>query len=201
MSLESLVAAIREEGRAQAAAIERAAEEEAAHIAAEAAREAERVRVEAQQEALQPLAVRRGPRILQAQLDAANVREAERALLVETALAAATKELKEIRAGSTYEALLARLLAEALAALDAPGAVLIEVDPRDEALLRALLTANGLTDDRPVTIRPSLHTGGGVCVATADGRLRVDNTVETRLARALPALRSDLARFFQAAEA
>jgi vacuolar-type H+-ATPase subunit E/Vma4 len=94
--------------------------------------------------------------------------------------------------------LLSRLLLEAVAALDVSGPLRVEVDPRDEALIRRLIADEHLLADRPVTIHPHLSTGGGLRVATPDGELRVDNRVETRMDRVLPELRTRLGLFFTA---
>ena len=80
-----------------------------------------------------------------------------------------------------------RLIREALEALGEGGARL-HVDPRDEETVRALLPR--LPGGLPMM--PDLETGGGVAVDSADGRIRVDNTFDSRLARAGEVYRREL---------
>lgn len=195
MSLESLAAAIAREAATRAAAVEGAAEQEATVVAEAAAWRAEQARDAARREAFRPAAVARELHRLNAELAAVELRQKALTNLVERVLAAATTELTAARQRPAYDAFLARMLEEAIAALDTPGAIHIECDPRDEARMRRLLPAN-----RPVTFDPSLHTAGGVCVAGSDRRIKVDNSLETRLANAQPALRARLGRFFNGTE-
>jgi vacuolar-type H+-ATPase subunit E/Vma4 len=198
MSLQALVGAIHAEGAAAVSQIEAEADRKIEAIRIDGARDAAQARREAAEAALRPLQAERKPLLLQAQMDATRSWEAARALLVETALAATTKRLHRLREQAEYPRLMSRLLLEAVEALDVSGPLRVEVDPRDEALIRKLIDEDGILGDRPVTIHPHLPTSGGLRLATPDGALRLDNRVETRMDRVLPELRTRLGLFFTA---
>jgi V/A-type H+-transporting ATPase subunit E len=95
--------------------------------------------------------------------------------------------LGRLREGGGYPGVLERLTREALDALSEPGAQ-VHVDPRDEASARALVE---FLPEKPQLI-PDLDAAGGVVVDSADGRIRVDNTFASRLARAGESYRREL---------
>lgn len=99
----------------------------------------------------------------------------------------ARQQLSRLRQRDDYPALLSTWLDEALAA--AHDAAVVSVHPDDEALARNLLAVR----DRQARLECTLNTWGGLLVASEDGRVVVENTVEARLARALPDLRPLLA--------
>lgn len=99
----------------------------------------------------------------------------------------AEERLGRSREGDGYPGVLERLTLEALEALSEPGAR-VHVDPRDEAIARAFVERLPGT---PVLIA-DLGVAGGVVVDSADGRIRVDNTFASRLARAGEVYRRDL---------
>ena len=103
------------------------------------------------------------------------------------AMAAAHAALARQRGQRWYAEVMERLIREALEALGEGGARL-HVDPRDEETVRALLPR--LPGGLPMM--PDLETGGGVAVDSADGRIRVDNTFDSRLARAGEVYRREL---------
>lgn len=106
---------------------------------------------------------------------------------LQRAVAAARGELARQRDQGGYPEVLERLVREALEALGEDGAR-VHVDPRDEAPVRALLAR---LPDGPL-MTPDLETAGGVVVDSADGRIRVDNTFDSRLARAGEVYRREL---------
>ncbi len=95
--------------------------------------------------------------------------------------------LGRLREGDGYPGVLERLTREALDALSEPGAR-VHVDRRDEASARAFVES---LPEKPQLI-PDLDATGGVVVDSADGRIRVDNTFASRLARAGEAYRREL---------
>lgn len=104
-----------------------------------------------------------------------------------SAVAAAREELACRRGQDGYPDILKRLLREALDTLGEDGAR-VHVDPRDEATVRALLQH----PPGAPPVLPDLETAGGVVADSADERIRVDNTFESRLARAEEVYRREL---------
>lgn len=115
--------------------------------------------------------------------DLARVREE----LLQGAIATARESLARQRDQSGYPDVLGQLVREALETLGEDGAR-VHVDPRDEATVRGLLAH--LSDG--LSVIPDLETAGGVVVESADGRIRVDNTFDTRLVRAGEVHRQEL---------
>jgi vacuolar-type H+-ATPase subunit E/Vma4 len=89
--------------------------------------------------------------------------------------------------------LLSRLIQEALddlsRSLEEREGIVLEADPRDRIIVQRLLA------ELPPDLRMSypLTCWGGVIARSADGRIVVTNTLETRLERAMPHLRRYLA--------
>lgn len=93
-----------------------------------------------------------------------------------------------------YPDLLGRLVDGALEALDSAGApVVLRADPRDRAHLESLIQDYG----PELRIEYDLDSLGGVIAESADGRLTVINTFESRLGRARRSLELTLAAVFE----
>ena len=197
MSLEAILDAIEVSGEAEVAQLRAEVESRARQILDEAERKASIRRAEALRAVLLPASGERARRLHHAKLEALRTIGEVRDRLVGTALAETRRRLAVIRANPEYPFILRRLTEEALDILgeeqtDSNRPVL-EIDPRDEALLRHIL--RDLSLDVPIT--PSLDCRGGVIARSADGRIVATNTLEARLERATPFLRRDLSAFFE----
>ncbi|MCQ8894523.1 MAG: V-type ATP synthase subunit E [Methanolinea sp.] len=91
----------------------------------------------------------------------------------------AAARLKEFRTSGEYPLLFSRLLREALHDMGQEKAI-VHVDPRDEPLCQEAL--RGLSGNHQVV--PDLTTWGGVVVSSPDEKVRIHNTLESRLERA-----------------
>ncbi|MGD2101099.1 MAG: V-type ATP synthase subunit E [Acidimicrobiia bacterium] len=111
-----------------------------------------------------------------AHLEAAQERRAAREQIYLEALEGARQRLGEVRSSPEYEAVLGKLLDEAVAVL--PNAGVVAVDPADVELMQHILDARDL--DLEIATRQAPL--GGVTVRTE--RRGVDNMVATRLQRA-----------------
>jgi vacuolar-type H+-ATPase subunit E/Vma4 len=112
-------------------------------------------------------------------------------------LALSTGRLADLRRDAQYPAVLRRLIEEAVHLLGENGSqtgrVVLASDARDEALVRTI--ARDL--DLDVAIEPTLDGWGGIVLRSADGRIRVTNTLESRLEHAMPLLYRELGTFFE----
>ncbi|HIH03603.1 MAG TPA: hypothetical protein HA263_07075 [Methanoregulaceae archaeon] len=152
-----------------------------------ARRQAQEIRERLLAEAEQRIDVERHQRHYRAREEAkAGLARASEEYL-QRALGLAEERLGHFREGDGYPGILEGLTREALDALAEPEARL-HVDPRDEPSARALV---GDLPGKPVLI-PDLDVTGGVVVDSADGRIRVDNTFTSRLARAGEVYRREL---------
>lgn len=105
------------------------------------------------------------------------------------------QQLAQARQHAGYPSALIQLLAEALAPFDEP--VVVVVHPDDVGIIRDSLSVPGRPSCQ-VEVDSSLAPG--VIVRSHDGRLISDNTVPSRLQRALPDLHSLLSDLLRAGE-
>jgi len=185
MSLQAILAAIRTSGEAQVKEIEAAAQEELAqHLA-----EVQRLRQESNKATSAPGAAERTRIMGRARLKAQRILSDAREDLIDDAIDQARKLLASIRNDPIYPAILRQLTEEALANLE--GSLQeaekpkLEADPRDQQLLESILSNMEL--DLPVSYE--LDCWGGIIAKSDDSRVIVNNTLESRLTRAMPYLR------------
>ena len=197
MSLEAILASIESSGEGEIEELRTEAESRARQVWEAAERKAAIAREEARRAALWPAAAERARRLHQAKLEALQAVGAIRQQLSETMLLEARQHLAELRAGPGYPLILRRLIAEALAALGEAelhdGRVILKIDPRDEPQVCLILNDLGVN----LQVVAALHGWGGVVVTSGDGRVVVDNTLESRLERATPFLRQNLVAFIE----
>jgi V/A-type H+-transporting ATPase subunit E len=196
MSLEAIVSAIEAEG---AAALERLRTESRARVAAvleNARAEAEQTREMARRLAAAPATAECTRLLQQARLEALLLTSKARDQLLTDVLDEARECLARLRERPDYPAILERLAEEAIAALrqDEATCTLVEVDPRDEALVHCALRPFG--NPAPITVRPGLNGWGGVVVHSDNDWIIVTNTLESRLERATPHLRQEWTSLF-----
>ena len=77
-----------------------------------------------------------------------------------------------------YASLYERLVDEVIRSL-AGEQIVLHIDPADAMLCEKVLHKNGLD----YCIEEDLRTIGGLCGTSADGKIRADNTLETRLSK------------------
>lgn len=192
MSLEGILAAIRDAGRARAAQIQASSEAEAARILADAEAEAKAIYRRAHAAALQATAWERARTLHRARLEAMRIVYDGQEAVITGALDRLRERLARARSRGDYPALLAALVDEALAAV-LPSLVEGEVphllaDPRDRERLEAIRRERGAA----WPVRYEIETWGGVTATSADGAIVADNTLESRLACAAPYLRQSM---------
>ncbi|MBP1927521.1 V/A-type H+-transporting ATPase subunit E [Methanolinea mesophila] len=103
----------------------------------------------------------------------------EKERLVDEAFRKAGERLARARTDPAYGEQFAQLLTESLAAIEAME-IRVHIDPRDQDLAIGILKGKSVTAE----LVPDLVTAGGVEVSSADGRIRVYNTLESRLNKA-----------------
>jgi vacuolar-type H+-ATPase subunit E/Vma4 len=193
MTLQAVLDAIQAAGEQQVREIEADASAQANTLMLQASTDAQRLRENARRSALAP-ASRECLRIRQqAQFDALRLVTETREGLIDAVLGRARERLAEMRSHPGYPMLLSRLIQEALddlsRSLEEREGIVLEADPRDRIIVQRLLA------ELPPDLRMSypLTCWGGVIARSADGRIVVTNTLETRLERAMPHLRRYLA--------
>ena len=183
MALDDILRAIREETDTEAERIESEAAAEVAAIEVAARSEAERLRGEILAARNRDAQAERDGVLRAARARAASAWRDGREEVFGRVHAEFMRRLNRLRADRRYPRILRALLDEAVAAL--PEAIEVRVDPRDLPLFdRAARPGSGR-----LGVEGSLETRGGVEVVAPGGRA-VRNTVEERLARSEPFLRS-----------
>lgn len=152
-----------------------------------ARRQAQEIRERLLAEAERRIDVERHQRLYRAREEAKASLARVREEYLRRAADLAGERLARLREGEGYPGVLERLTREALDALSEAGAR-VHVDPRDEASARAMM------GDLPGELQliADLNADGGAIVDSADGRIRVDNTFASRLARAGEVYRREL---------
>lgn len=185
---EKIIHKIGEDTEAKAKAIINEAEGKARAIISEAERKTAEIRSgivgrgerEAEQERQRILANAK-LRERKAKLDAKEE-------VIKEAFTLAEEKLKGATSGKEYQAVLKSFLQEAVASLEG-GSLVVLGRKEDARVLGEILPAIAKESGANLKLSAeTVNTSGGVIVKTEDGRVEVNNTFETRLAR----LRDDL---------
>lgn len=197
MSLEAILEAISAAGDAQVSEIEERARTQVYEILANARVEAEDIEEEAYNTAFAPAAKERARIIHRARLEAMRIVGEAREALIDTTLERTRGALAGLRTDRLYRDVLCRLIEEALAelrsSLEFDAKTRLEADRRDRELLESLLS-HMIVD---LEVSYTQDCWGGLIARSEDGRVVVDNLLETRLERAIPFLRQYLAAWFE----
>ena len=196
--MEAVLTAIRASGEDPVREIETAAQAEVQNATAQNQAENQRLRQEAKGAAEALGAAERARTLSQARLEAQRVIHDVRDELIDAALDEALKSLTRMRKDPLYEDLLRQLTEETLIQITGSmqdGEVpQFEVDPRDRALFKRILSNLKLK----LNVNYDLNCFGGMSARSEDGRVVVINTLDARLARATPYLRRILGALFDA---
>lgn len=202
MSLKTILETISASGEAELAQLRRETAGQIQAIMDEAEQKAATRYEAARQAVLHPVSGERARRLHQAKLKALKIVGTARDEVASAALSQARRHLIELRYQPTYAYFLALLTEEAVKSIgeeELDGGETshakppeVEVDLRDEPLLRQIFQEL----DLDLVISPTLNSWGGVRVRSGDHRVVVTNTLESRLERATPYLRQELAAFF-----
>jgi vacuolar-type H+-ATPase subunit E/Vma4 len=197
MSLEAILEAIGDAGDAQVSEIEARTRTQVYEVLANARVEAEDIDEDAYNTAFAPAAKERARIIHRARLEAMRIVGEAREALVDMTLERTRGALTGLRTDRLYPDVLCRLLEEALAELGSSveheAKIHLEADRHDRVLLEKLLLH--LVVD--VEVSYTKDCWGGLIARSEDGRVVVDNLLETRLERAIPFLRQYLAAWFE----
>jgi vacuolar-type H+-ATPase subunit E/Vma4 len=200
MSLHAILEAIRESGEAKVREIESHAYAQAHEVITNARIEAEGIQEQACASALEPAYRERARIIHRARLEAMQIVGNTRKELVDAALEQVRGRLAGFRTDPRYPEVLRHLLQQALSELNGsgwqvmdPGTACLEADPCDRLLIEALLQELHL--NLPVSY--SIQCWGGLIARNENGHVAVINTLESRLERAVPYLRSHLVAFIE----
>lgn len=197
MSLQAILERIRAAGEAQTGEILEQARREAQQILDDAQADANQSYHRAYRDALEPSAGEcariRNAAVFEANCLSGQLREA----FIQSVFDCVRQQMTEIRQTAGYRQALQGILTEVLPANNGveclKDRVVLEADPRDRDLLQDLLRSSGL--DVPVCY--TLNCWGGLIARAPDGTWKMTNTLESRLERAMPYLRQQIAAWLE----
>ncbi|MFH1736612.1 MAG: V-type ATP synthase subunit E [Actinomycetota bacterium] len=187
MALDDMLRAIEEEGEARCKEILDNAEAEAAEILKNAKEEAKRVREEYVTRAEATMYGEKTRILSDAKLYVKKQVIQAKEKHIEDAFDNVASEFEAMRKRPEYASYFRRLLDETAA--NAEGNLVISVDRRDEKVARDAVAAAGLDCE----LRTDISTLGGLKAITADGRIVLTNTIDSRLERAKQFLKPEVA--------
>ncbi|MDE3089088.1 MAG: V-type ATP synthase subunit E [Chloroflexota bacterium] len=187
MPLEHILRAMQAQADGEIERITRAAETEAAQLIAEAETQAQQIRAR-HRARIEPVLLTEAASLQnKAKLNSLRAAANAREQLLQDASAQSEARLAELRGSEEYEVIFRALAKEAVEALN--GELTARVDPRDIDLARATFAKFGVwaeIETQPIPL-------GGLGLTEREGRVSVDNTLASRLERALTALRGPVA--------
>lgn len=200
MSLQAILETIENRGATQLQVIASQADLQAREIISRAQLEAAALREQACHAALEPATRERARLIQRARLEALHKVGETREALVDLALDEVGSRLARSREQAGYPEVLRRLIRETLLELEispetTTGKIKasLDGDPRDRNIIEGFLGELGLDP----LVDFDLACWGGLIGQSEDGRVVVVNTLEARLERATPFLRTFLAAYFE----
>lgn len=185
MALDDILAAITAEADAEITRVDQAAREKVEAIRRRAEEEANRAEAAASSVLDDDAKRARAQVVNRARLAVERRVSATAEEIYQELMEEVEQRLAGVRSRPDYPELFRRLFDECRAILD--DGRLIRIDPADEALARTVLEQAGSDG---FVVDSGLASAGGLELATADGRRRVQNTFESRTWRADRALRS-----------
>jgi vacuolar-type H+-ATPase subunit E/Vma4 len=187
MAIEDILRALDEQAQSDCDAVIDEASQHAKLIIEEAEREAQQIQEGYVHQVERVAKVEAAKRVNAARLESKMIVSSVRGDAVSETFDNAAEQLKQVRAGGSYDALFSALANEALTGLQGP--VTIRVAPDDGARAQQVAAARG-----DATVDPTLDTAGGVIVEASGGRIIRRNTLEDRLERSRGLVQADIAK-------
>ena len=181
MSLATILAEIEAATAVQITSLKQEAETEIQTILDEARAEAATQYEAARLTVVRPLAVEKAHRLYEARLAVERETAVSRTHLLQKIQTEAYHHLAKLRTNPAYTAILRGLIEEAWQALGTEETAQLVIDSRDEAVVTNILAEMG----RDMPVKPTLDSWGGVIVQSHDGRITINNTLESRLEQAM----------------
>ncbi|MBI9045740.1 MAG: hypothetical protein JEZ06_14715 [Anaerolineaceae bacterium] len=194
MALEAILNEIKSSGLIEIEALEKQNQEDLRALEAASQVEIQRIEFQTlkQEEAR---AIKEEKYLLQqSQLDAQKILESGLQELVHITLKQIMGEINSIRIRDSYAQLLKRLLDECLETIQPSlmetDTIILHIDPRDRQAFTFAL--EDVQFPNSYQVREDLNTAGGLILDSLQGRIKVSNTLETRMKKAEPFLKQQL---------
>lgn len=178
MAYEDLIKSIESAAGEKKLEVLRNAEREVEAVLREAETESSAIHAQYMEKAKRDLALESNRQKFLARQDVKRKISLVRQKLIDDAFSGSLHSLSAIRSDPVYSSLFAGFVREVTDALVGEDIVL-HVDPRDSALCNEIITKTGLN----CIIVKDITTIGGLCGTSADGKIKADNTLESRLSK------------------
>ena len=178
MAYEDLIKSIESAAGEKKLEVLRNAEREVEAVLREAETESSAIHAQYMEKAKRDLALESNRQKFLARQDVKRKISLVRQKLIDDAFSDSLHSLSAIRSNPVYSSLFAGFVREVTDALVGEDIVL-HVDPRDSALCNEIIAKTGLN----CIIVKDLTTIGGLCGTSADGKIKADNTLESRLSK------------------
>lgn len=178
MAYEDLIKSIESAAGEKKLEVLRNAEREVEAVLREAETESSAIHAQYMEKAKRDLALESNRQKFLARQDVKRKISLVRQKLIEDAFSGSLHSLSAIRSDPVYSSLFAGFVREVTDAL-AGEDIVLHVDPRDSALCNEIIAKTGLN----CIIVKDLTTIGGLCGTSADGKIKADNTLESRLSK------------------
>jgi V/A-type H+-transporting ATPase subunit E len=187
MPYEDLITAVKASAQERMKEIQDRAQAEAQKIRKDAEEKAQTIRSAYLEEAARNVQLEKGKIISKVGAEKRIALAKVKDDLFQQVFARAAQQMASVRNDPAYRASLKKMVREAMEEL-AGEEVRVHIDPRDEPLCREILKER----QRNCEVVPDLTTIGGLNATTADERLLVFNTIESRLQRAKELMKSEI---------
>ena len=178
MAYEDLIKSIESAAGEKKLEVLRNAEREVEAVLREAETESSAIHAQYMEKAKRDLALESNRQKFLARQDVKRKISLVRQKLIDDAFSGSLHSLSAIRSDPVYSSLFAGFVREVTDALVGEDIVL-HVDPRDSALCNEIIAKTGLN----CIIVKDITTIGGLCGTSADGKIKADNTLESRLSK------------------
>jgi len=178
MAYEDLLKSVEESAHEKELELRNRGAASVAEIKARAKKQAEAIRQAHLDEAGRSITTERNKLLYLTKAENKELLIRTRETVFERAFTGAESRLGDLRSDPEYPAVFEKLLTDAAGSLGGT-AIVIHIDPRDEALCKKTLATQGMSAE----IRSDITTAGGVVVSLPDNTVVISNTVESRLQR------------------
>jgi vacuolar-type H+-ATPase subunit E/Vma4 len=178
MAYEDLIKSIESAADEKSQEVIRNAEREVEAILREADTESTAIHAQYLEKAKRDLALESNRQKFLAKQEVKRKISAVRQQLLDKAFEKSLHSISGIRFDPSYPSLYGQLMREVFDALSGEHIVL-HIDPSDSVLCEKTITTNGFQCE----VMKDITTIGGLCGTSLDGKIRADNTLESRLIR------------------
>ena len=186
MALDEMLEALEQEGNLDIEKIKTQAREHENQILKEAEEEAAKIRAANQKKVEDRVRIERSKILNRASFQVKKEVIRSKEAMMNDVFNSVMERIKALRKDGGYEPVFKSLATETLSGIN--GKAIVSVDPADEQLARKILDGIG----REYVLKTDIKTLGGLSAHSEDGRIILNNTIDSRIAKAKQLLKTDV---------